>query len=319
MKNKHLVLLFLITLLVGLAMRRAPWRNSAFFQTKLLKIDPSEVQEIHITLPASPVISYLRGDAGWSAEQGDRSVNIPTLDIDRMLVALTDLRSIRILKTKQADTLGFIPSKIIQLSLTHGENEIETLEIGKEIMLNNEPATYIQLTRHEGIYLVKNHLRKVFSRTLKDFRNQTIALFDPSNVKDFTIFRQDIDSLYYQKNDSSGVWESPSSSGVFHNDSVQIWLSQIAALQNLAFSDFFDESHKSESFYASIQLRFQLQAEPLTLTFFHLRPLNVPEEMPAQKPDRRQLAPFVVHSSQNPTNYFAMADTTLLRHICQPF
>ncbi len=318
MKNKHLVLLFFLTFLVGIAIRRAPWQNSKFFQTNLLRLDTTAVQQIHVALPGQDILYLLRGDAGWSAEQGDRSVNLTPDVSQKMLATLTDLRSIRIAKTNMPDTLGFASSTAIHISIVQDNAPDETLTIGWETIENSLAASYVQLPRHEGIYLVNNHLRNIFSKRLKDFRNPTIVRFIPSKVRGFCIFGQNRDSLLFQKNDTTGIWESPIGVRTYQNDSVQIWLSKIAGLHGLHFADLFDESHASDSFYAKISLLFEPQAEPLTLTIFHLHPLIVQQEMSAQKIDRRQLAPFVLQSSQNPTNYFVLNDTLLLRNVCWP-
>ncbi|MDO8368829.1 MAG: DUF4340 domain-containing protein [Saprospiraceae bacterium] len=319
MKNKHLVLLFIITLLIGLAVRRAPWRNDTFFQASLLRLDTAKVQQIQVTLPNQPVLFLLRGDTGWSAEQSDRSANVSADLTQKMLAALADMRSIRIVKTDRADTLGFTRANAIHITIVHGEAQKESLIIGWETVENKQAACYVQLPMHDGIYLVNNHLRNTFAKALSDFRNPTIAQFSPSDVRSFSLYRQNPDSIFFQKNDSTGRWESPAATQNYSSEQVNVWLSKIAGLHDLTFADLFDESHASESFYARINLIFESGVVPLTLSFYHFRPMNVPEEWPAKKPDPHQLAPFVLFSSQNPINYFAFSDTLLLRQIISPF
>ena len=319
MKNKHLVLLFLFTLLVGLAVRRAPWRHATFFQTKLLKLDTASIQQIQITLPNKPTLFLLRSDIGWSAEQEERSVVVEPYTVNKILGALADMRSIRIAKTDLPDTLGFIPTAKIQLTVVHSNAQSESITIGWETIENSQAATYVQLPRHEGIYLVDNHLRNIFAKKLTDFRKQTIIQFTPEAVRSFSIAGPNLDSIIFVQNDSSGMWEGGMISQVQFNDQVQNWLSKIRGLDGLAFADLFDESHANESLYARIRLNFKEQSEPLILETFLAHQIYVPETFPSQKLDRRQFAPYVLHSSQNPTNYFAFPDTVLLRQICHPF
>ncbi len=319
MKNKHLVLLFILTLFIGLAVRRAPWRNAIFFQTRLIKLDPTEIQQIQITLPAQPTLFLLRGDVGWSAEQGERSVSISKEAVQKMLAAFADMRSIRIVKTARADSLGFSPASNILLTLIDNKDQQESLNLGWETIENKEPATYVQLPRHEGIYLVHDHLRNIFSKSLTDFRNQTIASFVPSNVRQFTVMGKMIDSLQYQKSDTAAIWVSVNSAQVLPDPIVQNWLKSLAGLSNLPFADLFDESHARDLLYTQIRLDIQDQSDPLILKFYHLNQINVPEILPVNKPDRRQLVPYILYSSQNSTNYFTFPDTALLYQICNPF
>ena len=319
MKNKHIVLIFLLTLLLGLAVRRAPWRNATFFQTSLLKLDAATIQEIQITLPGKPILYLQRDDQGWTAEQEDRSVVLPPDIAQRMLTELTNMRSIRVAKTDRPDTLGFSAAASIQLNIIHSGTQQEKLSIGWETIENKQAASYVQLPNHAGIYLVDSQLRGLFSKGLNDFRRQTIAQFDPKSVQRFSIIVQGKDSLVFQKNDSIGAWIDRMSLKTISNELVQNWLAKISSLNGLLFADLYDESHADEVVYSMIQLNFDGQADPLKLKIYKQRHLNVPEVLPAQKPDRRQLSLFVLHSSQNPNNYFSLADTVLLNRICHPF
>ena len=319
MKNKHLVFLFLVTLLIGLAVRKAPWRNYTFFQTTLLKLDTLSVQQITVTRPAQPGIVFLRGDSGWTADQEERSVNIPTEFAQQMLAILADLQTIRIVKSQRPDTLGFSLSTAIQLRILSLNQSEESLGIGSEVMENGQAATYIQLPRHEGIYLVNKHLRSVFSKSLSDFRNSSIASFPMNKVRSFVVTGPKVDSLTFHKNDSTASWNSALDGRILSQEQVQNWFALIAGLKDLAYADLFDESHTDETYFGQIRLKIEGAPDPLILKFYQLNRINVPEDLPHHKPDRRQFAPFVLHSSQNPTNYFALPDTSLMRQLCHPF
>lgn len=315
MKNKHLVLLFVVTLLIGLAVRRAPWRNSTFFQTNLLKLDLEEIQQVQITLPAQQTLYLLRGDAGWSVEQAERSVAVPAAEVANILAALADMHSIRIVKTKRPDTLGFTPGTAIHISITLSDARQEVLFLGWETLENAQPTTFVQLPQHDGIYLVDNHLRNLFTKKLSDFRNSDIARFSPKDVLRFAITGKALDTLAFQKNDSTGVWESASLSETIPDEAVHTWLSKLARINGLGFADLFDDSHSSETFHSQISLELKSQPEPLHLRIHYF-------QMPAnpEKPSgKSEGITYVLHSSYNPTNYFEFTDTLLLRQICQPF
>ncbi|MFN0036158.1 MAG: DUF4340 domain-containing protein [Saprospiraceae bacterium] len=319
MKNKHLVLLFLLTLLVGVAVRRAPWRNHTFFQTKLLPTDTSEVRRIEIRAPGQRDLVLMLNDAGWTAEQGDRSARVPPDISQKMLVALADLRSIRIVKTDRPDTLGFTKSTAIHLVVHYAEHRGEYLSIGRETIEDSQPATFVRFKRHQGVYLAEGHLRAVFSKTLTDFRNAAVIQFNPDDLRGFAVFGQNLDSLSFLKNDSSGLWENEAKTRAIPHDSVQHWLAKIDRLKQLPFADLFDETHASKTFFAQINLETGKGGEPLSLKIYRLRTPSLPEEMPDSPIDKSQFAPFALYFSSYPTNYYALSDTALLRQICQPF
>jgi len=319
MKNKHLVFLFLLTLLIGLAVRRAPWRDSAFFQAELLKADTAEMLRIEISVPGHRELIMMRNELGWEAEQQGRSTRVPPAIAQTILAELDALRSIRIVKTDRPDTLGFLQGKAIEMRIYSSNRATDFLSIGQETIEYGKPATFVLLRRHGGIYLTEKHLRASFSKTLKDFRNAAEIQFNTADVREFSIFGQNLDSLMFQKNDSVGIWESLLVHRTIDNDRVQEWLTKIERLKKLPFADLFDESHANKTSFAQINLGFNQQTEPLTLKIYRLSNTILPEELPDIPLDQSQFAPYVLYFSQYPTNYFALSDTSLLRQICQPF
>lgn len=319
MKNKHLVFLFLLTLCIGLAVRRAPWRNATFFQTNLLRLDTAELQQIQITLPNTPPLLLSRGDVNWSAEQGERNALVPQAYVNEILAMLQNLHSIRIANTHQPDTLGFGADTYIQVDLKLANAARESLKLGWEINENKQAATYIQLPKHEGIYLVNTHLRKLFTRQLTDFRNQRIVQIDGDALVGIKISGPKIDSLSFQKSDSTNSWQSIKSAKPISNTAIQAWIHQLNGLSGLPFADLFDESRAKDDLYAQIQLEYSHQSPASVLKIFKIQPINIPEELPANASQKRILAPYVIQSTQNPTNFFSLSDTSLLRQICHPF
>ncbi len=319
MKNKHLVSLFLFTLLIGLAVRRAPWRDTAFFQANLLKADTAAVQRIEIGCPGHQGLILTRNELGWEAEQQGRSTRVPPDIAQKMLAELGALRSIRIVKTDRPDTLGFSQGTAIKMIVYYSNKETDFLSIGWETIEHGQPATFVLLRRHGGIYLAENQLRAIFSKTLKDFRNAVAIKFNTAEVQNFSIYGQNLDSLAFQKNDSMGRWVSPLFDRAISDASVQNWLLKIVSLQKLPFADLFDESHANKTFFAEIKLGFGAQTAPLGLKIYQLKTTNLPEEMPDRPLDHSLFAPYVLYFSQYPTNYFALSDTSLLGQISRPF
>ena len=319
MKNKHLVFLFLFTLLIGLAVRRAPWRDTAFFQANLLKADTAAVQRIDIASPGHHGLILMRNELGWEAEQQGRSTRVPPDIAQKILAELGGLRSIRIVKTDRPDTLGFSQGTAIKMVVYYSNKETDFLSIGWETIENGQPATFVLLRRHEGIYLAENQLRAIFSKTLKDFRNAAAIKFNTADVRNFSIYGQNLDSLCFQKNDALGSWVSPLLGRTVSDSSVQKWLVKIASLQKLPFADLYDESHANKTFFTEIKFGLGGQTAPLNLKIYRFKTTNLPEEMPDKPLDRSLFAPYVLYFSQYPTNYFALSDTSLLRQICRPF
>lgn len=316
MKNKHLVFLFFATLIVGLLIRQAPWRRALFFQTDLIEVDTAAATQISIFRPASPELMIERTEAGWVAAQEIRSAGVRRENMAPMLEALFAVRSLRIVKTDRPDSLGFGRESVIQVVVFQGNKVVEQFDIGSEVLENGRAATFIRLNRHEGIYLVQNHLRGIFSKNLNDFREKDMAVFDPASVKKIILnwWENGLDVQYpICKNDSTGQWEPLGGAPAYiADDTVQNWLSLFSRLNGSPFADNFDESRARETIATEIKLHFA--NDSLILRVFYVKPPDVPEEMSPRHFDG--LPMYVLHSSQNRSNFFAPADTFLLHRIC---
>ena len=311
MKNKHLVLIFLLTVVIGLLARRLPWRMSAIFQADLIEIDTNSVKSISISRPGVAELLLERSDEGWVTDLGSRPVKVPDGEINAMLETLAHVQSIRIIKTTRPDTLGL--DRMLTIKAVWDENKKEVFHIGKQTIENGQPATYIELDNHEGIYLVKNYLREVFDKNGEQFRSGTAFQFASASVSDIAFYwsRQDSSSVL-KKNDSLALWERGDVR--WPEDSVRQWLELLPRLNGTPFADYFDDSRERQTLFATLTLKSQADTTPLELRFFYYAPPELPEEISSLH-GRKGLSPWILHSSQNPSNYFSIHDTVLLRHI----
>lgn len=309
MKNKHLVLLFLGVLALGVLSRRISWPANKFFQTNLIALDTLRVTRISILQTGDPELLLERTDAGWVVTQELRSLAVRQDDIAPMLEALSAIRSLRIVKTSLPDTLGISTANRLQVVVFQENKTLEQFQIGNETFENSHPATYIRLLPHEGIYLAKNHLRGLFAKQLDDFRLKTIAAFEPSQVCAIAVENSTLPLIFFQKNDSTARWESPEKF-FYPDDSMQIWLGIFSRLNGAPFADFFDESRMQETQVGKITLHL-LSSDSLVFNIFHEKLPDLPKG--AMPPRIKFVPPYIFHSSQNPANFFALPDTPFVR------
>ncbi len=314
MKNKHLVVLFFATLAVGLLIRQAPWRRLQIFQADLIGVDTAVVTQISIFRPDRPELLLERTEAGWAATQELRSVKVPAEQISEMLTTLAYAGSVRIVKTDAPDTLGLPAVGSLQIRIYCEKEELENFEIGREIMENGRPATYIRLKGHEGIYLVEGRLNSIFQKDVDSFRSKIFAGFDVLSVKEVELWwpKESVaEKVFLQKNDSTGRWTvQGNATPEITGDSMQHWLQSFSLFDNSPFADHFDENHAREALLSRIILRMT-SSDSLALSVFYLKPPDLPEEITVLKAGRLPL--YVVQSSQNALNYFAPRDTALIR------
>ncbi len=307
MKNKHIVLIFLGTVIVGLLARRFPWRMPSMFQTALIELDTAAVMQISISQPGLPELLFERTDRGWTVSQNERSLPLPPDAVTPMLSALTNIQSLNIVQTDQPDSLGLEGQRGLQVAVYQAKERLEIFTIGRQVLEEKLPATYIRLDGHGGMYLVKDHLRDVFFRRMEDFRKNTIADFDPATVRSVTVnWPRDSLSLFLQKDDSLHCWMATELGRCVPDDSLQNWLQVIAQLNNLPFADDFDDSRLRQTLQAEITVE-TIQKEIITLQVHNPASLELPKE--------KSPVSWVLCTSQNPRNYFSLTNTALARRI----
>ena len=316
MKNKHLVLLFLAVLALGLLARWSPFEYRSVFERKLIRIDTVLLSRLVISIPKQAEMTLEKTDAQWVASQAGRTSPVSADEIQAMFKMLTGNSSYRKIHSLQPDTLGFSPENTIALQLIHRSGPAEKLDIGAEFETPNGPSCYLRLPNHNGIYEVPERFRTVFSRNLDDFRTKTIVHFDPLNVKKIGIRSKNRLPTYWYRNDSLTVWTNASLTDSISADVVSAWLQLFEFIKIGDFADNFDETREREALRTTITLGFD-SGQSLSLRFFYQKPPHLPEDLSRLRAQKiRSLPGYVVHSSQNPLNYFALRDSILARNLC---
>ncbi len=317
MKNKHLVLLFLLVLLLGLISRWLPVQYQSFFNTKLIKAETALVDRLVVANPGKPDLTLERLQGKWLVQQNGRSTAVAPKEVTGMINLLTGISSFQVVKTTQPDTLGFSPENAVAVTLFQRNGTAEVLAIGRESLENGRSVTFIRLPNHAGIYKVSGHLRAVFSRNLNAYRLGTVVQVDPETIRKIGIQPAGALPVYFQAADSSGQWTTPNGEYAIPAETIRDWLGQLQRLENNPFADFFDESRTTETLHTTIFLgsdsgKFQ------TLRFFYVNPPNVPDDLTrVQNAAHQSLPAYVIHSAQNPANYFLIPDTNLATFLCR--
>lgn len=317
MKNKHLILLFLATAAVGLLARRTPWFKANVFSTNLIELDTAQVTQISVFRPGQPELLLERTETGWVVAQELRAVHAAPEQVAPMLELLRAVRSLRIVQTERPDTFGFSEKAQIKIRVYQDKNLLEQFDIGNTTTENGQAATYIHLSRHEGIYLVQQHLRGIFDKKMADFRKKRLFTFDPASVHYvvFSWYQQEGPDLQFPiyRNDTTGQWEPLGEEPpVIADDTIRQWLGLFQRLNDADFADHFDESRSRETLLAQVELGFT-NGDSLLLRLFHPRPPELPEEITTE--GMKALPLYILHASQNPVNFFAPADTATMLQV----
>ncbi len=310
MKNKHLVLIFMSVLLLGLILRQMPWHCQETVGAPLVKLPAEDIYRIRINRADGTELLLERTPSGWTAEQSGRIVFLHPDTAQNLLRLLT--QPIPLKQLDATDRRALTADDAPLFVHVHAERRSTlSLQIGPQLPTPAGPQTLVRFAQNKSLYRAHGALRTPFDRTLDDFRNRQILPLTLHPICRIELQRP---------NDSIFVWE-----GNHHSDSaelalppnLQLWLNSVAQLSELPFADFFDESREKERLLLSAVLT-SCTGQVLTLRFFALQPPDLPEDIELLLRQRIRVLPrYVLHSSINPTNYFALLDAEIGDRICK--
>lgn len=307
MKNKHLVLIFLLVLILGLLSRFIPW---PFAASKCIPLKNSSHTPRSITIGKLPEgdLSLIATEGVWIATQGNRSAPVSSSLPDSIRSILQQICMNERVSEKPEPSQGLD----LQVNIQYDEHIQLELLIGKVFQESGKTFTYISGRELNGVYLAPGNLRILLERRLEEFRNSDILGKMPLLLNSATITYNGIDTIYrFVPADSL---KNPADTLLYSAWDTQ-WFSALQKLNKLPFADFFDDSRAS-GWTAQISCNANALPEPLVLSFYKFTPHDRPESW-SDKPENKRLllAPWVLHSSLNPGNYFAVQDTALIRQL----
>jgi len=309
MKNKHLVLIFMSVLLLGLILRQIPWHCRETVGAPLVKLPAEDIYRIRIDRADGTELLLERTPLGWTAEQSGRTVFLHPDTAQNLLRLLTQPIPLKQLDATDRRVLNADDAPLF-VHVYAERRPTLSLQIGPQLLAPNGPQTLVRFVPNKSPYRAHGALRTPFDRTLDDFRNRQIL---PSPLH--PICRIEL----RRPNDSIFVWEEnhhPDSAELALPPKLQFWLNSVAQLSELPFADFFDESREKERLILSAVLT-SCSGQVLTLRFFALQPPDLPEDIELLLRQRIRVLPrYVLHSSINPTNYFALLDAESGDRIC---
>lgn len=312
MKNKHLLLLFLLALVIGIALRQAPWRNSLQPMHSLLQIDTTACIRIEVRGVGREDRVFERGDGDrWVLTEGDISIVLQLPQQEALLQTLAGLNVRQLLPTKQPDTLQLGPKECLSVALFDQNGLMESFRIGAERLKGEKTFTAMMLGKHEGVYWVEGALWSLFSKKTDVYRQKEpfyVVWADLNSIEVKTL-----DSLLMKaaKIDTAQVWALVQTGGTLSAWQVQQWLQGLEGLKHCYYASYFDETHAKEQLFMEITLG-TVAATPLVLRFFRLNAPETPDDLSLISKNEYLERPFVLQSSQNPRDFFSISDSTIV-------
>ena len=315
MKNKHLVLLFLGTLLLGLLLRQFPWQKNATPAVDLLRIDSVSVDRIRLQFPNQPALNLQKDAAGWRLVWDEfREEILPSEPVNAFLHGLIPLKSTPAGADIDWESAGLKADQAIQVFLRSSKRE-EGLLIGNSVVDAGQEYTYVALPGQQKIYRAPGRLLDLLTFKEQGRASADWCKFKPGAVRSIGTGLIGNPYRHWVFQDSTQRWVADT----LQADSLAVayWLQTLQQVKKAYPADFFDDSRVGQLPMSAIEL--ELDSELLSLHFYYLRNPTVPEDL-----SRLQFKPlpqpcYIVQSSQQPNQWYALYDTSLVQRILNIF
>ncbi len=283
MKNKHLVLLFLVVLACSKFLRDIPWPSGPEFRNAIVKIDSTAVRRIEIAQkPAGDTLFLEKIDSGWAASNGFRTCKMPQKMLSQIFQTLSEIKTVNILKSKLTEKWPFSPDVAVAVFLENGKTE--KFELGKIQTIN-----CLKMGNSPDIFEIEGNPAAAFQLNFNDLREKNLLQFSEKPVS-ISFNYKELPPVFFKLED--GKWVAPGGRLIILDENFQPFFEKITALKNLPFADDFDENLEKELFFGKITFEFPT-ASPISLTGF----------------SGSEYGNFVLQSSQNIENQFLISDS----------
>ena len=266
--------------------------GSQVLTTNLVHIDTAQISQIHIERTGERIQLARRGNAWWlTTEEG---VEVPAMgtSVRSLLSSLQRLIPSRVVSRDPSKWRDYqVDSTGRRIQIVEGENTTLDLVIGRGDMQGQQSfVTYVRPYDEDNVYVIENFSGSVVSASSANYRDKSVltTTVDSIHMLDFD-YPGDSGFTLSQV---EGEWllnDSPP-------DSTRV-ADYLKDLQRLTSSAFVDQIKPSASDAPSSSLIIRSHgSEDVLLRLF-------------DRPDGGQ----ILHSSQNPDNYFA--DTTVINQV----
>lgn len=303
MKNKHLVLIFVLLVIAVVLSRQQLGKRERSFEAALVEIDSSVISRIVIQSPGAIEFSISREGSTWILSDGIQSHTADPEPVQKLLQAVQKIESRQIIaKDQELWTLyGLDEAQATRIRLFSGRNQKHDFLIGG---VNFDPNTqsvvaFLRLAQEKTVFATDGYQLMSIGKTYDSFRNRTMLKM--KREMEITSFSWELPDTTLEFRKLPDGWKLFNE--VLDSMEVENYLNVFRNTSAEYFADGFDE----------------INAEQFPMRILRLEGKNIPDEMVLTcYQDTSRLPTFVLNTSQNPQAYFQADSMRVFGEIFPP-
>jgi len=301
MKNKYLLLTFLIFAVGFLATQFYYEGQPRTLQTTLIQLDTNQITSLLIYPSIDNKEEYLlKKEADfWVVHKKDVTLRVADDIASKFLKNLANIKTIGVV-ARHPDAWGnydIDPDKATKIKVYKGKYLLDEFYVHCYNTQNNAIPnnSFIRLMTGGEVYEVNSSLSQLFSKSFKDYRNTTILKIRKSTIENISIAHHDKETVLSKK---SNIWTQDD----LPVDTITLdnYLTGLTTISSEKFVDDFDLVESKNSLYKTLIIQGNGIQGPIIINAYL---------------DSTRTLPFIIQSNQNENSFFASGENGIYEQI----
>ncbi|MEL7020615.1 MAG: DUF4340 domain-containing protein [Bacteroidota bacterium] len=301
MRKRYLIILSLFGLVIYGLTQFSIQTSAQQFETRLFPLDTTQIQQIIIQPIASKEakkIQFYRLPRWWEVSQGQVSTPALRSTMNEILSVIQSVETVRVASNSAEEWSAFgLASDALQLTLILDDGTTETILLGQRISEGGKiqrDTTFARFPNEQEVYALRNLNQALFDRSFDYYRQKGVVVLDK---------KQRITQLAQLGGDTltkvGDRWQKSDSSWL-NTPLVNAYVTDLSRVEAVHFADDFDE----------------IQMEFLACESFSIKGESFVEDVQIRACyDSTATLPFIIHSSQFPTAFYASDSSGLYQQL----
>jgi len=302
MKNKYLLLTFLIFSIGFLATQFYFEKQPRTLQTTLIQIDTDQITSLLIYPAVDNQKEYLlkKEDGFWLVHRDDVTLRVKAENAKSFLENLANIKTNGVVARKSEDwknyEVGMENATLVKVFA--GKNLLDEFYVNQfnKKKSGNSKTSYIRLLTSGEVFEVTGALCQLFCKSFNDYRNTNILTTQTNTIEQISISTPQNKLTVLNK--ENGVWSQDG----LPVDSITLdnYLTSLATIQSNDFLDDFDLVESNHLIYKTLTIKGQHIKDPIIITAYL---------------DSTRTLPFIIQSNQNESSFFTSGENGIFEQI----
>ena len=305
MKNKTLLLIFLILLSVFLISQYAFERKTRSFKTALIQVDTAAITSIRL-YPKSDnqkEILLKKENDFWVATQDNVTTEANAGAINALLrnLALIKTKRVAAKKAEKWSEYEMEEGKGSRVKVYKGDKLLEDFTVGR-FNFNQQTrsgTSYVRLEEGDEVYAIDGFLSMTIGQGFESYRNKDFLNINKEQINKIAFSSNGIATSFLKEGD---YWMKD---GIKMDSTLMSdYLSDIQSIVGTTFVDDFEETQNRQLLFNTLSLEGTGITTPIIIKAFR---------------DTTRAEPYILQSSQNQNSYFASGEDGLYGRLFNKF